>query len=181
MTSLSFLNSTKTQLSYTDNSNTVWTGLTCSVDSNNVVTILGDGQIPNEAKALLEKGVVPIAFTPPPITPSQVQAERIRRLGLGFSYDFKDVRGVHVIGTTPADMLGWDDVDKSVNALVTLGLISQTFDIVTNTGRATITPVDWAKITLGATAFRTPIWFASFTLEATPVIPQDYTADKYWV
>jgi hypothetical protein len=113
-------------------------------------------------------------------TDQDVINERTRRMALGFSHDFQDDRGVHVIGTTISDMVGWDDVDKSVNAMMALGLSGQSFQIVTNTGPVMITPIDWAKITMTATAFRTPLWLRSFALQAMSPIPADYANDSYW-
>lgn len=110
----------------------------------------------------------------------QVVAERERRMALGFDYDFQDARGVHRFGTTQADMKGWDDVDKSVNAMMTLGFSGVEFPIDTNTGPVLITPIDWAKITMGATAFRSPLWMKSFALLAMAPIPSDFASDAYW-
>lgn len=106
--------------------------------------------------------------------------ERERRLQLGFAHDFGDSRGIHQIGTTYADMLGWDEVTKAASALVSLGLSTQTIDVVTDTGPVQVTAVEWLQVILGATAARQPIWAASFTLQAMPTIPADYAEDSYW-
>jgi hypothetical protein len=120
-------------------------------------------------------------YQAPPITPEDVQAERERRLQLGFDYDFGDVRGVHRIGTTAADMVGWNDVDKAANALHALGDNITTMTIVTDTGPVDITSSEWMQITLAAAAFRQPIWAGSFWLQAQDPIPADYaTNDAYW-
>jgi hypothetical protein len=114
------------------------------------------------------------------VSQDHVIAERERRMALGFDYDFQDARGVHRFGTTQADMKGWDDVDKSVNAMMTLGFSGVEFPIDTNTGPVLITPIDWAKITMGATAFRSPLWMKSFALLAMAPIPSDFASDAYW-
>lgn len=122
-------------------------------------------------------------FTPPapkPITPAQVIAERSRRLALGFDYDFADTRGVHRIGTTPDDMRGWDEVTTWASAAIALGNGSSTLTVVTDTGPVTVTALEWQSILAAATAFRQPIWGASFALQAMEPIPQDYASDQHW-
>jgi hypothetical protein len=131
--------------------------------------------------AFLADGGTIDPYQPPPIAPDDVQAERERRLQLGFDYDFGDGRGVHRIGTTAADMVGWNDVDKAANALSALGDNITTITIVTDTGPVDITSSEWMQITLAATAFRQPIWAGSFWLQAQNPIPSDYAAnDAYW-
>ncbi|MBC44158.1 MAG: hypothetical protein CML19_18225 [Pusillimonas sp.] len=113
----------------------------------------------------------------------RVLQERQRRLALGFDYDFGDARGVHRIGTTDADMAGWDEVTKIAQALINGGFGSTTIDIVTDTGPATVTAVEWQSILIAAGQFRQPIWAASFALQAlaaTTGIPVDFTDDSYW-
>lgn len=117
----------------------------------------------------------------PIITIEQVVAERGRRLSLGFAYNFNDARGIHRIGTTPADKDGWDDVTKGAQAMINLGAGTSTLDVVTDTGPVTITATEWQHILLAATAFRQPIWTASFRLQAMNPIPADYAADIHWV
>lgn len=122
----------------------------------------------------------PYVEPPPPAgTVEGVLAERTRRFELGFDFDFGDARGVHHIGTTKADMEGWDDVTKACSALIGQG--SQTMTIVTDTGPAEITPLEWQQVIVAATAARQPIWAASFALQAMDPIPHDYTDDSYWV
>jgi hypothetical protein len=120
----------------------------------------------------------------PPLTPEQrvagIIAERERRLGLGFAYDFGDARGVHQIGTTTADMRGWNEVTMASQAAVALGSGSAEINIVTNTGPATITALEWQQILLAATAHRQPIWAASFGLQLMDPIPLDFADDAYW-
>lgn len=130
-----------------------------------------------EAKTAFDGSVVTVTKI---VTDQNVIDERTRRMALGFVHDFQDSRGMHSIGTTPADMMGWNDVDKSVNAMALLGLMDQHFQIITNTGLVSITPIDWAKITLTATGFRTPIWLKSFALQAMTPIPADFANDVYW-
>lgn len=121
-----------------------------------------------------------VDLPPAPITPAQVIAERSRRLALGFDYDFADTRGVHRIGTTPDDMRGWDEVTTWASAAIALGNSSSTLQILTDTGPVTVTALEWQSILAAATAFRQPIWGASFALQAMDPIPQDYAAAEYW-
>jgi hypothetical protein len=107
-------------------------------------------------------------------------AERSRRLAQGFNYDFGDERGVHRIGTTDADMKGWDEVAKASQAFIALGQSETTFTIVTDTGPAEVTALEFQAILAAATAFRQPIWAASFALQGMSEIPLDFTSDIYW-
>ena len=114
-------------------------------------------------------------------TVSHVIAERERRLGLGFNYDFGDARGVHRIGTTKRDLEGWDEVSKYAGALIDAGQTSTTIHIATDTGPCTVTPIEWRAIEIASAAFRQPLWAKSFALMAlAPTIPADYTHDSYW-
>lgn len=122
-------------------------------------------------------------FAPPapkPIAPAQVITERSRRLALGFDYDFADTRGVHRIGTTPGDMAGWEEVSAWATSAIALGNSSATLQILTDTGPVTVTALEWQSILAAATAFRQPIWGASFVLQAMEPIPQDYASDQHW-
>jgi hypothetical protein len=110
----------------------------------------------------------------------KVQEERKRRLALGFSYDFEDARGVHQIGTTPADMVGWRDVIDLANALIDLGDTTTTINIVTDTGPTQVTAPEWQAVMLRAAEVRQVLWASSFTLQAMDPIPEDYDADGYW-
>jgi hypothetical protein len=109
-----------------------------------------------------------------------ITAERARRLGAGFEYDFGDARGVHVIGTTEQDRVGWDDVSLLAGSMIRTGNPDGEIVIVTNTGPAVITAAEWDHILLASAAFRQPIWAASFALQAMDPIPQDVTNDAYW-
>lgn len=121
------------------------------------------------------------AYVAPPVSPEQVVTERKRRLELGFDFDFGDKqRGVHHIGTTDADLAGWDEVSKAAQAAINLGAPDTTFTIVTDTGPAEITAMEWQMILAAAAAHRQPIWAASFALQAMDLIPADYANDKYW-
>lgn len=117
---------------------------------------------------------------PPTITVDQVVVERERRLGLGFTYDFGNDRGQHIIGTSAADMVGWSEVTTATQAAIALGQSGLSLTIKTNTGEVQITAMEWQQILLAATAFRQPIWLASFALQAMSPIPSDYTADVWW-
>lgn len=115
-----------------------------------------------------------------PITGRMVVVERERRLGLGFDYDFGDVRGVHRIGTTADDMTGWQDVTTASQAAIALGYGDSKINIVTDTGPVTVTALEWQKILVAATSARQPIWAASFRLQQMSPIPADYADDKNW-
>ena len=117
----------------------------------------------------------------PDPTADDVIAERERRFALGFDYDFCDARGVHRIGTTPADMKGWDEVDKSASAMIALGSGAAPIPIVTDTGPVAVTAFEWKQIILAAAAHRQPIWHASFALQALSPIPADYADDRHWL
>lgn len=111
---------------------------------------------------------------------SDVIAERDRRLALGFSYDFGDVRGVHRIGTTPADQQGWSEVTTLAQALLASGDLVTPISIITDTGPATVTAPEWMAVLLAAGTHRQPIWSASFALQALDPIPADYADDGHW-
>lgn len=126
-------------------------------------------------------GLSPIEPPPPPPSAIDVIAERARRLSAGFDYDFGDGRGVHRIGTTPADMVGWDEVTKLASALAALGDTATTIPILTDSGQAEVTAIEWQQILVASAAFRQPIWMASFVLQAMEPIPADYaTNEVYW-
>lgn len=111
--------------------------------------------------------------------PAQIMTERTHRLALGFDYEFGDARGVHRIGTTPADMAGWDEVTKLALARHATGSTTP-IGIVTDTGPVQITPAEWLAILEAANDFRQPIWHASFALQAMDPIPEDFAADHWW-
>ena len=113
-------------------------------------------------------------------TIADVEKERERRLSLGFNYNFGDARGVHHIGTTAKDMKGWDEVSAASQALVAIGQPSTQIDVVTNTGSASVTALEWQMVLIAAAAARQPIWAKSFELEAMSPIPADFAADSYW-
>lgn len=110
----------------------------------------------------------------------KVVAERERRMALGFDYDFGAARGVHRIGTTPADMVGWRDVIDYANALIDSGDTSTQINIMTDTGPTAVTAPEWQAIMLAAAAIRQNLWAKSFALQAMSPIPGDYANDNYW-
>lgn len=121
------------------------------------------------------------AYTASAPTSAMVWTERDRRLAAGFDYNFNDARGVHRIGTTTADLIGWDEVTKFSQALISTGNSSGTITILTDTGPAVVTALEWQQIMLAAAAFRQPIWGASFAIAAMDPIPADYaTNEAYW-
>lgn len=115
-----------------------------------------------------------------PITTDDVIRERTRRLALGFDYDFGDARGVHRIGTTPEDMIGWDEVAKGSQAAINLGAPETPIHIVTDTGAVTVSALEFQAILAAATAHRQPIWAASFALQVMSPIPANYADDEWW-
>lgn len=125
-------------------------------------------------------GVVPYERPPPAPTVQDVIQERDRRLALGFEYDFGPGVGAHQIATTPADMAGWDEVTKIAQALIMTGSPAAGIDIITETGRATVSAEGWMQVLLAAGEYRQPIWAASFALQAMDPIPADYASDAYW-
>lgn len=122
----------------------------------------------------------PVAvFAPVVITPADVVGERARRLEAGFDYDFGDGRGVHRIGQTAADLAGWSEVTTAAQTAINLGSTTP-IGIVTDTGPVAVTPLEWQAILVAATAYRQPIWAASFALQAMSPTPVDFTDDSYW-
>lgn len=129
----------------------------------------------------LDTGFLPVE----PVTPlddlkaaarSQVYARRDALRAAGFDHDFGDERGVHRIGTTPADMRGWDEVTQGAAALVALGQGSTSFTILTETGPVTVTALEWQAILAHATGVRQPIWHRSFALIAEIATAADAAA-----
>ena len=129
----------------------------------------------NSATVVVDPDKVVVQTTP---TPEMIVAERVRRLGLGFNYDFGDVRGVHRIGTSPADMIGWGEVSTYAGALLDSGDVTTQIAIVTDTGPCHVTAPEWRAIEIAAAVFRQPIWARSFVLSA--LLPTDYTSDAQW-
>lgn len=123
-----------------------------------------------------------LAFMNPASSPTvdAVIQERRRRLSEGFTYDFGDPRGIHHIGTTEDDLIGWDEVTKFAQAAISAGLPSQPISIVTNTGPMTTTAIEWQSVLLAAAQHRQPIFAASFALQAMDPIPADYADDSRW-
>ncbi|WP_421998242.1 hypothetical protein [Roseovarius confluentis] len=120
--------------------------------------------------------IAPYVSPPPPSFNSEdVIRERTRRLAEGFDYDFEDARGIHHIGTTEEDMRGWDEVTMGANAAMAIGAGSTAFDIITETGPVEVTALEWQSILMAATAFRQPIWSASFALQQVDPIPDPAT------
>lgn len=109
-----------------------------------------------------------------------IVAERTRRLAGGFDYDFGSARGIHRIGTTDADQIGWSEVTTLSNALIALGDTTTKITAVTDTGPVEMYAIEWQAILVAAGQFRQPIWKASFMLQAMETIPADFTADQYW-
>ena len=114
------------------------------------------------------------------VTPEMVQRERARRLAAGFDYTFADARGTHRIGTTAADLVGWDEVTTISNALIATGMGSQIIHVQTDTGPLDLTAIEWQSVLLASAQFRQPIWLASFAILAKAPIPADYASNIHW-
>lgn len=127
-----------------------------------------------------EDGPEAVLITDRPVTAAMIWKERDNRLRGGFDFDFADTRGVHRIGTTAKDMEGWDEVTKFAQALINAGQSSGSILILTDTGPAEVTAVEWQQILLAAAAFRQPLWLRSFELAAMVPIPLDYADDSQW-
>ena len=115
-----------------------------------------------------------------PAVESDVIAERLRRLAVGFSFDFGDARGVHHIATTPEDLQNWDEVTKLAAAYIASGTPDAPIAIKTDTGVASVTAMEWQRVLIAAGDFRQPIFAASFALQAMTPIPSDYASAAYW-
>lgn len=120
------------------------------------------------------------ALAGPVALPADVHAERDRRLAGGFDYGFGDERGVHRINTTVGDMVGWDEVTKFAQALITAGQPAHVISIATGSGLVQLTAMEWQGVLIAAAQFRQPIWGASFLLESMDTIPADFSNDAYW-
>ncbi len=77
-------------------------------------------------------------------------------------------------------MIGWDEVTKLAQALINAGQANVEITIATGTGVAVVTPAEWQGVLIAAAQFRQPIWGASFALENTSPIPENYTSDEHW-
>lgn len=126
--------------------------------------------------------LVPWEMEPPPPSAEDVIRERNRRLAVGFYYNFGTqlLPDVQHVGTTEQDMAGWGEVTTWANSQIALGDTTSTVQILTDNGQATVTALQWMGVINAASAFRQPIWQASFVLQAMNPIPTDYTDDKWW-
>ena len=118
----------------------------------------------------------------PPPSINDVVRERSRRLAVGFDYNFGTAEAPDIkhVGTSEEDMVGWNEVTSWANAQVALNDTTSTVTIMTDDGAVVVTAIGWLKVVNAATAFRQPIWAASFTLENMTPIPSDYTDNKWW-
>lgn len=154
----------------------------CRTDGLAWAPTTGDVTFIRDFSAEERAGVLAVlaAHDPTTVPPEAIITERTRRLAAGFLYDFGDARGVHRIGTSRQDMDGWDEVTKLANAMLATQQ-GGTISIVTDTGAAEVTPSEWQNILLTASAFRQPIWAASFRLQQMVPIPGNYADDSHWV
>lgn len=118
--------------------------------------------------------------TPHAPSVADVVTQREMRLQTSFQYNFHDERGVHIIGTTKEDMMGWDEVTKLASALILSGMPDTEIAIKTFTGPVMVTAAEWQHILIRAGEVRQPIFAASFALQAMDPIPDDYADDKWW-
>lgn len=146
---------------------------------DDVITASSDHPQPGMV-ALADEHEDVVAWENPPPRPDDVIAERKRRLALGFEFDFEDARGKHHIGTTKADMEGWDEVTKIAQVLLNGADTSTTIPIITDTGPVEVTAPEWQQILLASAQVRQPIWMASFALQEMDPIPADYADDQWW-
>ncbi|WP_157470098.1 hypothetical protein [Desulfobulbus elongatus] len=140
-------------------------------------------QMQHQGEMMVSGGeIVPYVAPTVPAVPSMdaVQQERSRRLAGGYDYDFGDERGTHRIGTTDADMAGWDEVSKAAAAYIAAGDPDAEIGIVTDTGPVIVTAAEWQQVLIAAHQARQPIWMASFALQAMDPIPADFTDDRWW-
>ncbi|MBN9033749.1 MAG: hypothetical protein J0I23_28545 [Rhizobiales bacterium] len=136
---------------------------------------------PQEWWRIANGGLVVVLPDVPPPSPTDVIAERERRLALGFDFDFGDARGVHHMDTTPEDMRKWmDEVTPLAQAYLNLGQPGGEILISTGSGAVTITALEWQQILLAASTWRQPIYQASFALQAMDPIPADFAEDNHW-
>ncbi|WP_306869058.1 hypothetical protein [Neorhizobium galegae] len=128
------------------------------------------------------KNISDIVISAPPRTIDDVAAERDRRLKSGFAYDFGDERGIHLIGTSDADMRRWmDEVCPIAQACINVGQPEAMIGISTETGRVDVSASEWQMILLAAGQYRQPLYQASFDLQAMDPIPADFaTNPAYW-
>jgi hypothetical protein len=129
-------------------------------------------------------------YVAPPVSSADVDAERDRRLALGFNYTFPplangsaDPRGTIRIGTTPSDWSdGWDYVTRFVNAITNLETANEvTINIQPDSGGSVaITPIEWNMILAYAGVIGQSLWDAAGALQAMSPIPTNYTDDQYW-
>lgn len=134
----------------------------------------GFGAKLNTVGVTLEKIVAELVDRP------RASTYRERRLAAGFDYTFQDARGTHRIGTTAADLVGWDEVTTISNALIATGMGSQIIHVQTDTGPLDLTAIEWQSVLLASAQFRQTIWLASFSLQAMSPIPSDYASDARW-
>ncbi len=78
-------------------------------------------------------------------------------------------------------MIGWDEVTKVTQAMISLGVGNTTVSIATDTAAANVTALEWQQVLLAAAQYRQPIWLGSFALQAMDPIPTDYASNNaYW-
>lgn len=109
-----------------------------------------------------------------------IAIERAHRLAQGFDYDFGDERGVHHIGTSESDMVGWRDVDTMAFKAMARGEPNKAIHIATDSGPVTVKAQEWLDILDQAEQFRQPIWSASFAIQAMDPIPANFADDEFW-
>ena len=124
--------------------------------------------------------IAPPPLPPAPKTYSDLENETVKRLASGVHYDFGDDRGMHLFGTTPPDMNGWNEVNTIANIHMNKGNGGATINIVTDTGPVTVSANEWQDVFLAIHEHRQQVWAKSFALEAMDSLPQDLEDDKHW-
>jgi hypothetical protein len=150
-------------------------GVSYDSDGQGVAIQFADGVSEDQIRAANK---IASTYDPNAPTSEDIGAERDRRLGLGFPYDFGDARGAHHIGTSPSDMIGWGEVSTYAGAMLDSGDVTTTIAIVTDTGPCVVTAPEWRAIEIAAAVFRQPLWARSFVLSQS--LPTDYTSDAHW-
>jgi len=150
------------------------TMILATIDGNEVT-------VPNDPANIHRQAITEILpWEAPAPAIADIVVERERRLALGFDYDFGDVRGIHRIGTTAADLAGWTEVTQFAQAAINTGLGTTEIQVVTDTGPVSATANEWQLILMTAALVRQPIFTSSFALQAMDPIPANYADDSHW-
>ena len=115
------------------------------------------------------------------VTASDVDNEVKRRLSQGFTYDFGDSRGKHLLATTDTDMQLWNnEITPLAQANINLGDSSAKLVIYTENGSVEITSEEWFEILKALGDWRQNLYQTGFQFKSLDAIPSDYNADTHW-